>query len=1072
MFLFLKDLDREMTIMYRKKYLILLLIFIFLIGIWGCDSEQTTVENYEVLTNVEGEGEIIKTPYDVEFSSGSKVDLVASPADGWGFSHWKMGGEIVSENLTESFNIVVNNDINITAIFKPLDQLLKLNIEGEGRINEKVSLDNLSAEPEDRLPVELEAVPEENWIFVGWLGVEESKKDNNPIILNRHEGLDVKAIFVNSDYSLSLEISGEGQVKVEEVQVSQKIKDDYSELADISRTITGTGEQEILLLEGSVIQITAIAEEDWKFNNWTGDISGSENPSQIEITGNIDLGAVFEEFPYYNLTTGIDGEGKVEISIINVPFESNASYPVYPEGSELEIEAVSESGWNFVEWTGSIDNIDETQNPVQITLIEDMDLTAVLEQTQYSVEINTQGNGVVEERVIELPEGYQSEAALYPPGSIVEFSAIPDESWEFSHWEGSVTETNKDNNPLELEIQSNITLNVIFVESESEVNYYSLSLSTEGEGQVNEDLISGNLENDKYSSGSEVGLEAIPAQGWEFSNWSGDISSDIASQNPIQITIENDYIVTANFSEIITDGEVSISGGLSITHNWPFSKTFVKTAGSGTLETIDVRETFIEQSQDYKEGEIVVGFSRVVVSSQQQEVLNRLGLDIQAHQPMLNSYLVKIQQGNVQEAIERMLSESGVRFAEPNYIYQAFSTDVNDEYFGLQWHYPQIRLPQAWDSSTGSSAVRIAVLDTGIDSQHPDLQNNLNLEDGYNFPNQSTDTNDQFGHGTHVAGTIAADTNNNQGVAGIMWEAEIIPVKVLDDDGYGSNWDIAQGILYAAGLTDSPKISQPVDIINMSLGGSTDSESIREAVTEAANAGVIIVAAAGNSNTTTPMYPASYPEVISVGSVELNYSNSPIRAPYSCYGDTLDVMAPGGNTRVDTDGDEYADGVLSTTFNGSGDDKTHTYIYYQGTSMASPHVAGLTGLMIANGIPKTQIREILRETSFDLGDEDFDIEFGYGLVNAYWAVNEVNSIRILVGSRETDTINSVKEISVNLRDTSYVIDNIPAGTHTIYAWIDVTGNNQIDAGDYLGESEVQTFESGSYQIDLNLEEIE
>ena len=1058
--------------MYRKKILFLVLIVVFLIGVWGCESEQTTVEKYEVLTSVDGEGEVIKTPVEVEFSTGSEVDLIASPADGWGFSHWRRDGEIIAENLNESLNLVVTNDVNVTAVFKPLDQLLMLNIEGEGKINRKVAIDNLSSVSDDSLPVEIEAVPGENWIFVGWLGVEESKKENNPIILDQHEGLEVKAIFVNSDYSLSLEINGEGQVKVEEVQVSQKIKDEYSELADISREITSSGETEILLLEGSIIQITAIAEEDWKFNNWTGDITGSENPNQIEITGNVNLGAVFEEFPYYNLTADVNGEGEVEINIINVPFESNASYPIYPEGTELEIKAVPEAGWNFVEWTGSIANINETQNPVQIILNEDMELTAVVEQTQYSVEINTQGSGVVEEKVIELPEGYKSETTLYPPGSIVEFSAIADEGWEFSHWEGDVTEVNKNNNPLELEIQSAISLTAVFVEKEQEVVYYSLSLNTEGEGQINSSLVSGNIENGEYSSGSEVGLEAVPAQGWEFKNWSGDISSDISTQNPIQITMDNNYAVTAVFSEIVTEGEVSINGNLTINHNWPFSKTYEMPASTGTLETIEVKESFETKSGEYKEGEIIVGFSRVVVSSQQQEVLNRLGLDIKAQQPMLNSYLVQIKEGNVQEAIERMLSESGVRYAEPNYIYSVFSTNPNDDLLNYQWHYPQIRLPQVWDDVTGSSSVRIAVLDTGIDSQHPDLQNNLNLEDGYNFPDQSTETNDQFGHGTHVAGTIAADTNNSQGVAGVMWEAEIIPVKVLGDDGYGSNWDIAQGILYAAGLTDSPKISQPVDVINMSLGGSTDSESIREAVVEASNAGVIIVAAAGNSNTTTPMYPASYPEVISVGSVELNYTGSPIRAPYSCYGETLDVMAPGGNTRADTDGDEYADGVLSTTFEGSGDTKNYTYIYYQGTSMASPHVAGLSGLMIANGIPKTQIREILRESSFDLGDEGFDIEFGYGLVNAYWAVNEVQSIRLIIGTRDTDTINIVNEISVGLREGSYLIDNIPAGNHAVYAWIDVTGNNQIDAGDYLGESEVQTFESGSYQIDLILEEVE
>ena len=971
--------------MLIKKFLFLLLVFFLIISSWGCTNDQSEVDQYQLSTSVEGEGEIVKTPFEVEFSAGSEVDLIASAAAGWGFSHWERDGKLMAKSLDESLNLVVNSNTEVTAVFKPSNQLLNFNVEGEGKVNQKLVIENLSSANGASLPVELEAVPGEEWIFIGWLGLEESKQALNPVVLDRHNGLNIKAIFVNSDYSLSIETNGDGKVKVEEVQVSQKVTGDYAELSESSREVTSSGEKEILLLEGSIIQITAIPATDWKFDYWNKDISGTENPKQIEITGNIDLGVVFEEFPYYSLNSNIDGAGEIEINIISTPFQSQISYSSYPSETELEVKAVPDPGWNFLNWTGSVSNIDETQNPIQILLNKDIDLTAVLEQTQFSVETSVEGSGVLEEKIIEMPEGYSSSATLYPPGSIVEFSATPD-------------------------------------------------------------------------------------TGWEFEQWTGDISSDQSTQNPIQITINDDYKINAVFRQTITDTVVSVNGSLNITHNWPFSTTYSSPSSSAVLETVIVEDSFEQMSDEYREGEIVVGFNRVVMASEQQQVITNLGLNIKAQQPMLNSYLVEIKDGTVKDAVERMLEETGVRYAEPNYIYSVFSTIPDDEYFNYQWHYPQIRLNQAWDSVTGSTQVRIGVLDTGLDSRHPDLQNNLDLEDGYNFPAQNRDTDDQFGHGTHVAGTIAADTNNGIGVAGMMWEAEIIPIKVLDDDGYGSNWDIAQGILYAAGLTDSPRISQTVDVINMSLGGATDSESIRNAVTEADNAGVIIVAAAGNSNTSSPMYPASYPEVISVGSVELNYPDAPIRAPYSNYGDSLDVMAPGGNTKVDTDTDELADGVLSTTFQGSGDTKDYKYIYYQGTSMASPHVAGLAGLMIANGISKTQIRDILRESSFDLGSEGFDTEFGYGLVNAYWAVNQVNSIRILVGSREMDNINAVQETTVALRNGSYVIENVPAGSHSVFGWIDVNANNQIDAGDYLAESDVQTFESGSYQVNLNLVE--
>ncbi|HKL75758.1 MAG TPA: S8 family serine peptidase [Halanaerobiales bacterium] len=901
--IYLEDDNKEMTSMVKKKYLYLIVVFVLLLGVWGCDNDQSSVDKFSVSTAVVGEGEIIKTPFEVDSSSGSEVNLVASPADGWGFSHWEKDGDIYTQTLERSMDIVVESDISITAIFRPLDQILKLTVDGEGQVTENIATDSLDEKSEEGFVVEIIAKPSESWIFLGWLGLPVNQQYNNPIIIDKHQNLDITAVFVKSDYTLSLIINGQGEVQTKLIETNEKIRNDYSEFSDINKIENTTTDKELLLIGGSIIEVKGVAQENWNFSNWEGYINSENNPIQIEVDGDV-----------------------------------------------------------------------------------------------------------------------------------------------------------------------NLTAN--FVESTTDTVYYTLNWSTNGGGNINEKLLSGSKDNGNYSEGSEIELEAVADNGWEFTSWSGDIDSSISSQNPITITMNSNYSVEANFSEIVSDGDINISGNISINHNWPYSKTYDNPVSSSSLDSIVVAKDIEEKEGEYIEGEMIIGFNRIVVASQQQEVLNKLGFEVKSQQTISNSYLVKIKEENAQEAIAKAKAENGVRFAEPNYIYQAFSTVPNDEYLGYQWHYPQIRLPQAWDSTTGSSLVRIAVLDTGIDSQHPDLQNNLDLEDGYNFPAQSTDTNDQYGHGTHVTGTIAADTNNSLGVAGVMWEAEVVPVKVLGDDGYGSNWDIAQGILYAAGLTDDPQISKSVDVISMSLGGSSDSQTISEAVTEAANTGVIIVAAAGNSNTTSPMYPAAYPEVISVGAVDFNSPNAPIRAPYSCYGDTLDVMAPGGNTIVDSDNNGYADGVLSTTFEGSGDNKTYRYIYYQGTSMATPHVSGLIGLMLANGIPRNQIREVLRETSFDLGDPGFDSEFGYGLVNAYWALNQVQSIRIFAGERDGDNINEEVEISIGLRDRSYNIGSITGGNYAIFGWIDVNGNDIIDSGDYLAESEPQTFEEGNYQVDLNLEEIE
>lgn len=1059
-----------MILLNKKKFFIYSLVILFILFFSGCDREEASVEEYKVLTAVEGEGEIIKSPSQVEFSAGSEVNLLASPAEGWAFSHWMSDGSVFSETLEKSLDIKVADKIDMTAVFVPEDEILRTTVDGDGEITEKIIVSELDESQEENviIPVQLEARPDQDWLFLGWIGVEEDKKFENPITVNRNEGLEIKAVFASGDYSLSLEISGGGRVKFEEVETSDEIKDKYFESKDIYREITSSENAEILLLEGSMIQITAIPETDWRFSKWEGDASGDENPAYIEITGDLNITAVFEEYEYFDLDTDTEGEGNIEINVTDLPFEITETYPTYPEGTLLELEAVSETGWSFIEWSSNLSNIDVKQNPLQINMEEDISLTAIFEKTHFMVDIEIEGEGEVEEKILSMPEDHSQLQTLYPPGSQLELTAIPESGWDFIEWQGDITEGSQNTNPIDFIIEDDLNIKVIFTESKEEV-YYDLNLQIEGEGELEETLIDGDMDNGKYISGSEVEIKVNPDSGWNFDKWQGDISSDISSNNPVNVIMDEDKNITALMYQ--SEGDSSLNGSINIKHNWPYSQTYEESSEKANINMTVYESDFDTPEADYVQGEMIVGFQRMVLMNEQQQILKNLNLEVKKQHPILNSYLVETGKEGVKEAVSRILTEKGVRFAEPNYIYSAFSKLPDDEAFSHQWHYPQIRLPQAWENTTGSSSVRIGVLDTGIDSKHPDLQNNIIVEDGYNFPDDNNDTDDQQGHGTHVAGTIAADSNNEVGVAGVMWDAEIIPVKVLDDEGYGTNWDIAQGILYASGLTDDPEISSPVDIINMSLGGSTDSETIKEAIEEAYSAGVLLIAAAGNSNTTTPMYPASYPEVISVGAVELNYPESPVRAPYSCYGDTLDIMAPGGNTKVDTNDSGFADGVLSSTFEGSGDSKTYNYIFFQGTSMASPHVAGLAGLMLSRGINPSQIRDILHETAFDLGDEGFDTEFGYGLVNAYWAVNQVDSIRILIGELVDDSINEVVQTNIGLKDNNYNLDNIPGGTYRVYAWIDVTENGMVDAGDYLYESDDIVFDGGEYQLDIELEEI-
>ena len=258
-------------------------------------------------------------------------------------------------------------------------------------------------------------------------------------------------------------------------------------------------------------------------------------------------------------------------------------------------------------------------------------------------------------------------------------------------------------------------------------------------------------------------------------------------------------------------------------------------------------------------------------------------------------------------SIKAMMRRPGIERAEPNYSRDALATP-NDPLYAEQWHFPQIQLPAAWDLTTGSPSVRVAVIDTGILSNHPDFAGQLvdgvdmigdseNAGDGDGVDSNPEDEGDgDLGdgsssfHGTHVAGTVAAATNNSVGVGGVAWDSRIMPVRALGRSG-GTSFDIIHSIRYAAGLSnasgDLP--TQPADVINLSLGGAGSSQSEADAVTAARNAGVIVIAAAGNSGTQDFEFPASYEGVVSVSAT--NQTN--VLTEYSNFGPTVDVAAPG-----------------------------------------------------------------------------------------------------------------------------------------------------------------------------------
>ncbi|MBR9982702.1 MAG: S8 family serine peptidase, partial [Desulfatitalea sp.] len=366
------------------------------------------------------------------------------------------------------------------------------------------------------------------------------------------------------------------------------------------------------------------------------------------------------------------------------------------------------------------------------------------------------------------------------------------------------------------------------------------------------------------------------------------------------------------------------------------------------------------------------------------------------------SMAIEIERRRWQQAtlrlVQAMQSRPDVRHAQPNYIRRPLF-EPNDPLYPLQWHLDLIQLPAAWGVTRGDAGVIVAVLDTGALLDHPDLKNKwvagYDFVDGDNDPHDPGDGaagNSSF-HGTHVAGIVAAAFDNDEGVAGVGGATRIMPVRVLGPDG-GNDNDIAKAIRWAAGLEllddDGNLIlagaNPRADIINMSFGGQGSSEILQLALREARDAGVILIAAAGNQATNTPYYPAAYPEVISVTAVD-TFAR---RAYYANYGNLITLSAPGGDMNTDSQPDSYADGILSTLGSDAGATLTHGYGYYQGTSMAAAHMSGVAALMKAlrPGLSPAELDGYIAsgQVIADLAPDGTDAYYGHGLIDAYAAV--------------------------------------------------------------------------------------
>ncbi|WP_258006279.1 S8 family peptidase [Mesotoga sp. B105.6.4] len=741
------------------------------------------------------------------------------------------------------------------------------------------------------------------------------------------------------------------------------------------------------------------------FSNWND--GNASNPRNVRVNSDT------------TYTADMNAEYRIDRASTPSLWEVFSTW--YERGSEVEFSTFQQlETYNFSHWLINGENRGSS-NPIVLVIDKPLLITAVYaqQQAQYTLTVTTipetglnisiGGTNYTSPKTVTLNSGTSRAIEVTSPQEKDKSAQVTGTDTRFTFIQWSDTNTN---NPRTITLNSDMTYT-----AEMKVEYKVATGTNPAGGTVDGAAW--------YMAGTVKNFTAPVRTGYTFSHWVIN-GANMGDANPITVNVNSPKNVIAHYNAETTTK--NIFGTVT-----PYTGN-IKTADLNEMEILsntEIRTT--NDKPEYIENEYLL---KVESFKEAEESFSTSSLPEIQLIDRIEDYYSELKYLHVRTTAseEELRGLQGVVQVSRNSTFYALETTPNDTYYSLQWNYPLINLPRAWDYTVGSRSVVVAVIDSGFSTSHPDLAGIF--ESGYNFIDNNTNVSEpntsEDSHGTHVVGTIAALTNNGKGVSGVTWGGfgiTLIPIRGIKDAAALMN-----SIIYA--------VDHGAKVINMSLGGASDSPAVYDAVKYAARNGVVMVAASGNNGDGNILYPARYPETIAVGAVWEDRGTI-TRSSYSCFGPALDVVAPGGYMRSGTD----PNGIYSTGWTPLG----NTYMYMQGTSMATPHVTGVVALLMGSGLTDPDdIRSVLRNTAVDLGTPGRDYYYGWGLVDAEAALDAITSpqeFKVFLRNPSTGT----NITSTNLSDSgAYHFSDVSNSQVEIFAWRDMDESGTIDTGDLLG----------------------